>query len=183
MNVSSATELKLELTTLKTRDYPPTKGDTLVGNLNVLPLVVVQCPWGDPARIEMWESLSFRKIAKVITAIQAEGKRVAAPLTGWEFDLEDLNAKDFDAINAAVLRNSVDQGSAMIAKYAVGVPVTVPRVASDGTAGGLTADDVKELGFYTHYRPLLMKLQEEASEEFRAGFLDATGTAPARSEI
>lgn len=166
-----ATALKFDLETLKAKDYPRNEDGGVSGAMQVFTRVVTQCPYGDPAKLETWTKLPFRKMGAVREALQAEQKAVARELRGWAFDLEALNADDFDAIAGASAKADFQQGAALLAKYLSGAP------AGQGT----TAADLLDLPYYPVFVPLLQKLQTEALEELQAGFLNTAGAVPARA--
>lgn len=167
-----ATELKFDLVTLKVKDAPRVNSSSSAALTAMLPLVATQCPWGDPRKLETWRQLPLRTLAEVLRQLASEAPAAAADITGWTFDMRKLSTEDLDFIDAGVMRGAHLDGARMIAKFTAGSPL-----------GTVSSKMVLELGYYTHYRPLLLRLQKEAREEFQAGFLNALVAVPAQSEV
>lgn len=169
MSVADKTALKFDLTALKVKDAPRVNTSSSAALTAMLPLVVTQCPWGEPGNLETWRKLPLRTLAEVLRQLANEAPAVAEDLTGWSFDMRKLSTEDLDFIDAAVMRGAHLDGARMLAKYTAGSPL-----------GTMTSEIVLGLGYYTQYRPLLLRLQKEAREEFQAGFLNALIAVPAQ---
>ncbi|MBK9122807.1 MAG: hypothetical protein IPM16_06755 [Chloroflexi bacterium] len=196
-NAVSASELTFDLTKMAAADFPRLSTHTARAAISVLPKIVVQCPWGDPADIATWAGkVPTRALAGVMQQLHLEAKRVRVEPTGWTFNFAALVVDDLDTLDAAFLRGQVRDGARMIAKYAIGMPTgllertrpaVLKRLGEDGQEAApegdsLAARDVLELTYYPEFIPLLQKAREEAHEEFRAGFLGAIVSTPVSSD-
>ena len=147
-------EITFDLTKITAREIAPYLTDMAKGHmswmLDIMPLVVTACPWGEPANPETYDLPLFSEQAKLLFgAFQKAVLEVPERITFASFNLQEIKAKDFDTLVDQVNGTKPDVIAGLLAKYVKACPEV--KTVTDTEA-------YLALPYYTQFRVLAKKL-------------------------
>lgn len=160
----AAVDVTFDLSVATAREIAPHMEGLLSGKIaslgEILALVVTSCPaeWGPCDAPATYNSLPMAgELGAVYGALQREVKTAAQKVT-VKFDLANMTAPEYDDLNAKLAKPNPAQVADLLAQY-----VTECDVVDDVA----DPEQYLNLGYYTHFAPLMNGLKEHSQAEIQ----------------